>query len=157
VPPRATTETLLRLRRAEELEAMRGLAEARAAVDRAETARAAAVAAWDALQARLRESAVGDGRGRRRVRRVGELAAREAFAGELRAQLGAVQARREALERQVRQALQGVTAAQQRVEQALRAREAAGLQREAEEKAGVRRRERRDQAAADDRWRPPRK
>ena len=135
---------------------MRGLADARAAVDRAEAERATAVAAWGALQARLRATAGGARDGRGRVR-AGELAAREAFAGELRAQLAVAQTRREATERQVRQAVQGVTAAQQRLEQALRTREAAGLQREAEEKAGARRRERRDQAAADDRWRPPRK
>ena len=135
---------------------MRGLADARATVDRAESARAAATATVEALATRLRAATVGDERVGH-ARQAGRLAARDAFAGELRAQLTAAKARQVVVERQVVQALQGVTVAQQRLEQALRAREAAGLQREAEEKAGVRRRERRDQAAADDRWRPPRK
>jgi hypothetical protein len=142
---------LLRLRRAEELEAMRGLADARAAVDRAEGARAAARAAHRELAERLRKPAGGG-----RVR-VADLAAREAFAGELRERLRAAATRLEAAERGLALALRAVTAAQERLEQALRAREAAGLQRDAEDKAMARRRERRDQAAADDRWRPPRK
>ena len=133
---------------------MRGLADARAAVDRAESARAAAKAAADALKARLRESAAGVSGGRRRV---GDLAAREAFAGEVRARLAAAEVRLESAEREVTLVLRGVTLAQERLERALRAREASGLQRAAEDKAGMRRRERRDQAAADDRWRPPRK
>ena len=131
---------------------MRGLADARAAVDRAESARSAAQAASQELAARLRNPDATSGR-----RRVGELAAREAFAVQLRGKLTAAKARLQQAEQAVTLALRGVTQAQERLEQALRAREAAGLQREAEEKAGMRRRERRDQAAADDRWRPPRK
>jgi hypothetical protein len=57
----------------------------------------------------------------------------------------------------MRTALQGLTEAQERVEQALRARQAAEKQRAAEDKALARRRERQDQAATDDRWRPPRR
>jgi hypothetical protein len=43
------------------------------------------------------------------------------------------------------------------VELALRTREAAEAQRDADDKATARKRERRDQAATDDRWRPPRR
>jgi len=43
------------------------------------------------------------------------------------------------------------------VERALRTREAAKAQRDADDKADARKRERRAQAASDDRWRPPRR
>ena len=59
--------------------------------------------------------------------------------------------------RTVRETTTAVAAAQELVERALRARDAAEAQRTADDKAETRRRERRDQAASDDRWRPPRR
>jgi hypothetical protein len=152
VPPRATTEALLRLRRVDQREAMRALERARQAVDRATEARERAMASRATLAQRKEElRATPD-----RVT-AGALVNREAYRAQLRAELEAADERVRARQHELRDAVHELTQAQKQVEQALRAREAAQKQRAAEDKALARRRERRDQAATDDRWRPPRR
>jgi hypothetical protein len=152
VPPRATTDVLLRLRQVEERDAMRGLDRARQALDRATETRDDAIAARAELAMRMQRE--GTSRG---PTTAGALVTREAYRSQLRIQVAASDERLRAGERALREALQALTEAQQRVEQALRARQAAQKQRAAEDKAQARRRERQDQAATDDRWRPPRR
>jgi hypothetical protein len=152
VPPRATTNVLLRLRQVEEREAMRGLKQARQVVEGATATRDRVAGERAALASEMER--VGASRARTTV---GALVTRETYRRQLRQQLADAEERNRAAERAVRAALKGLAEAQQRVEQALRARQAAEKQRAAEDKALARRRERQDQAATDDRWRPPRR
>jgi hypothetical protein len=152
VPPRATTEVLLRLRQVDERETMRGLERARQALERATEARDRALAVRAELAQQLERT--GASRGRTTA---GTLVTRDAYRAQLRGQAATADEELRAAERALRQALHGLTAAQHQVEQALRGRQAAERQRTAEDKALARRRERRDQAATDDRWRPPRR
>ena len=152
VPPKATTDALLRLRRTEELEAMRGLNRAREAVERATRGRDTALAALGALEQRM---AVLNGAAARTT--AGTLAQRDVYRAQLRKQVAAAKARLRTAERAMAEAMRGREAAQRALEHGLRAREAAEAQREATATAESRRRERRDQAASDDRWRPPRR
>jgi colicin import membrane protein len=151
VPPRATTEALIRLRQAGEQEAMRALRRARDAVERAQSARERAVAAQGALTERMQRLNAAS------ARTAGALGLRDAYRAQLRAQLDGASERAQATARALREATQALGGAQRQVEQALRAREAAEAQRDADDKAEGRRRERRDQTASDDRWRPPRR
>ncbi len=130
---------------------MRGLQRARDAADRARVGRDQAVAARAALAERMqRLTAVA-------ARTAGRLGQRDHYRAGLRAQLDGAAVRVEVTARALRDATQAVTAAQAEVERALRARDAAEAQRDADDKAEARKRERRAQAASDDRWRPPRR
>jgi chromosome segregation ATPase len=151
VPSKATTDALIRLRRAEEQEATRRLRQARDGVERATAAREAAVGAWAALKQRLERLAAASGH-----TTAGTLSRRDAFRAQLRKQLDAARARVDGTQRVIKQAFRDLEAAQKALEQALRARQATEVQRDAAETAEARRRERRDQSASDDRWRPPR-
>jgi hypothetical protein len=151
VPPRATTDALIRMRQAEVEEALVGLQRARDVVDRAKVARDQAVAAQQALAARMREVHAAA------ARTAGRLGQRDAYRARLRSQLDAAGERVNATARSLRDATNALTEQQKRVELALRTREAAEAQRAADDKAEARKRERRDQAASDDRWRPPRR
>jgi hypothetical protein len=142
----------LRLRQVDEQEAMRGLERARQAVERATGARDRARAEMSELSQRMEQSRAGSGR-----MTVGALVARDGYRTQLRTLLAGAEERVRAGERALRDALRGLTEAQQQVERALRAREAAERQRSAQDKTLARQRERRDQAATDDRWRPPRR
>jgi hypothetical protein len=152
VPPKATTDALLRLRKAEELETMRGLNRAREGVERATRARDLALGTLAGLEQRIKAwSAQG------KHSTAGVLAQRDVYRAQLRRQLDVAKGRVQTAERALAESLRGRDAAQRALEQALRAREAAEAQRETTETADSRRRERRDQAASDDRWRPPRR
>jgi hypothetical protein len=151
VPPRATTDALIRMRQAEVEEALVGLQRARDSVERAKGARDQAVSAQQALAARMRELHVAQ------ARTAGRLGQRDVYRARLRSQLDAAGERVHLTARTLREATNALTDAQKRVELALRAREAAEAQRAADDKAEARKRERRDQAANDDRWRPPRR
>jgi hypothetical protein len=151
VPPRATTDALIRIRQADVEDALRRLQAARDVVERAKVARDQAVSAQQALAARMRELHAAT------ARTAGRLGQREVYRAQLRAQLDTAADRVNATARALRDASNGVGDAQARVEQALRAREAVEAQRAADDKAEARKRERRDQAASDDRWRPPRR
>jgi hypothetical protein len=131
---------------------MRGLNRAREAVERATKGRDAALAQQAGLAQRLQALSAAAVR-----TTAGLLAQREVYRMQLRKQLEAAGERVQAAERGVAEAVRGRDAAQRTVEQALRAREAAEAQRDATKTAESRRRERRDQAASDDRWRPPRR
>jgi hypothetical protein len=139
------------VRHAEEQEATRGLARSREAADRARAARDQAVAAQAALTERMQRLHAAA------ARTAGQLGQREAYRAQLRGQLASAGERVQVTARALRDTLAAVTDAQHKVEQALRAREAAEAQRDADDKLEARKRERRDQAAADDRWRPPRR
>jgi hypothetical protein len=152
VPPKATTNAIIRLRQAEEVEAMRVLNRAREGVERATRARDVALGVQAELRQRLMALRVATERST-----AGSLAQREVFRAQLRQQLDTAKRRVQVAERSVAEALRVREAAQQGLEQALHAREAAETRREAVETAESRRRERRDQAASDDRWRPPRR
>jgi hypothetical protein len=152
VPPKATTDALIRLRQAEELEAIRALMRAREGVERATKGRDTALGMLAGLKQRLQAlSAAGA------QTTAGTLAQREIYRTQLRRQIDVANGRLQSAERSVTEALRGRDTAQRTLEQALRAREAAEAQRDATETAESRRRERRDQAASDDRWRPPRR
>lgn len=130
---------------------MRGLQRARDAADRATLVRERALAKQSAIAeriGRLQEAA---------ARTVGQLGRRDQYRQELRTLLDSAVERVETSMRTIRETTTAVTAAQELVERALRARDAAEAQRTADDKAETRRRERRDQAASDDRWRPPRR
>jgi hypothetical protein len=152
VPPRSTTDALLRLRQVEERAAMRALEAARQAVDRATGARNHAVTARAELAERMERLRATAGK-----TTAGQLVARDTYRGELRELARAGDERVRAAERALGEALRGLSQAQLQVEQALRSRQATQRQRTVEDKALARRRERRDQAATDDRWRPPRR
>jgi len=134
---------------------MRALEQARRAVERATEARDQAVATRDLVAKQLAE-ATGAGGQRGRIT-AGTLVTRDAYRGELRSLREAADERLRAGEWALQGAMDALTAAQKQMEQALRARQATERQRTAEDKALARRRERRDQAATDDRWRPPRR
>jgi len=151
VPPRATTDALIRMRQAEVEEAMRALQRARDGTERARVGRDQAVAARAALTERMQQLNAAA------ARTAGRLGLRDHYRSRLRAQLEAASQRVEATSRALREATHAVTAAQAEVERALRTREAAEAQRDADDKADARKRERRAQAASDDRWRPPRR
>jgi hypothetical protein len=151
VPPRATTDALIRMRQAEVEEAMRALQRARDGADRARAGRDQAVAARAALSERMQKLNAAA------ARTAGRLGLRDHYRAQLRAQLHAAGDRVNATGRALREATHVVTAAQTEVERALRARDAAEAQRDADDKAEARKRERRAQAASDDRWRPPRR
>ncbi|HEY1586222.1 MAG TPA: hypothetical protein VGH63_11090, partial [Polyangia bacterium] len=122
---------------------MRALQRAREAADRAQASRDQAVAARAALATRMqRLHAAG-------ARTAGQLGLRDHYRARLRAQLDAASERMNATARAARVATDAVGVAQQQVERALRAREAAEAQRNADDKSEARKRERRDQAAAD--------
>ncbi len=130
---------------------MRELQRARDAADRARTVRDHALASQTAIgerMQRLHEAA---------TRTAGQLGRRDHYRAQLRALLDAAAERVATSERTVRESTKLIAAAQALVERAVRAREAAEAQRDADDKADARRRERRDQAANDDRWRPPRR
>ena len=91
------------------------------------------------------------------ARTAGQLGQRDHYRAQLRAQLDSAGDRLDATARASRDATHAVAVAQQQLELALRTREAAEAQRDADDKADARKRERRDQAASDDRWRPPRR
>lgn len=151
MPPRTTTDALIRVRQADVEEAMRGLQRAREAAERARAGRDQAVAARAALAERMQRL---DGVTARTAGRLGQ---RDHYRAGLRAQLDGAGARVEVTARALREATHAVAAAQAAVERALRARNAAEAQRDADDKAEARKRERRAQAASDDRWRPPRR
>ena len=130
---------------------MRALQRARDAAERARAGRDQAVAARRAIAERMQRL---NGMATRTAGRLGQ---RDHYRAGLRAQLDGAGARVEATARALRDATQAVTAAQAEVERALRARDAAEAQRDADDKAEARKRERRAQAASDDRWRPPRR
>lgn len=130
---------------------MRGLQQARDAAERAKTAYERATAAQAALSERLQRLHAAN------ARTAGRLGLRDAYRSQLRTQLDAAGERVQAAARTLRVATAALGDAQQRVEKSLRAREAAEARRDADDKAEMRRRERRDQAASDDRWRPPRR
>ncbi|HWE26879.1 MAG TPA: hypothetical protein VHB97_02705 [Polyangia bacterium] len=139
------------MRQADVEDALRVLQRARDAAERAHATRDQAVAARAALQERMQRLHA------KAARTAGQLGLRDHYRAQLRSQLDSVDERMRATGRAFRAATQAVAAAQQQVELALRAREAAEAQRNADEKLDARKRERRDQAAADDRWRPPRR
>ncbi|MDB4969186.1 MAG: hypothetical protein JWN44_4875 [Myxococcales bacterium] len=130
---------------------MRGLERARDSVDRARALRDQAVAAQAELAERTRR---GPGAA---ARTAGKLGRHEAHRAELRAQLDSAGERVAATARGLREATQALAEAQKQVEQALRAREAVESQRQADDKQETRKRDRREQAASDDRWRPPKR
>jgi len=139
------------MRQADVEEAMRALQRARDAAERARAGREQAVAARAALAARMqRLNAVS-------ARTAGRLGQRDQYRAGLRAQLESADERDGATARALRDATSALAAAQAEVERALRARDAAEAQRDADDKAVARKRERRAQAAIDDRWRPPRR
>jgi hypothetical protein len=151
VPPRTTTDALIKMRQAEVEEAVRGLNRARDLADRARAARDQALAkqtALDERMSRLRATV---------ARTAGQLGRRDRYRAELRALLDGAAERVEASRRALDEATRAIDTAQALVERALRAREAAEAQRSADDKADARRRERRAQAASDDRWRPPKR
>ena len=90
-------------------------------------------------------------------RTAGALRRRDNQRAQLRAHLAAATEQVTAAARTLRDCERTLDEAQRALEQALRAREAAKSHRDSEEKTESRRRERRDQAASDDRWRPPRR
>lgn len=139
------------MRQAAVEEALRGLQQARDAVERANVAREQAVSAQHALLERMQRLHAAA------ARTAGRLGQRDVYRAQLRTQLDGAGERVAATGRAVRDAGQALADAQARVEQALRAREAAEAQRAGDDKADARKRERRDQAAIDDRWRPPRR
>ncbi len=130
---------------------MRALRRARDAAERAHASREQALAARAALTERMQRLNAAA------ARTAGRLGLRDHYRAQLRAQLDSAGARLDATARTVRDATGAVTAAQAEVELALRAREAVEAHRDADDKAEARRRERRDQAASDDHWRPPRR
>jgi len=130
---------------------MRALQRARDGTERARVGRDQAVAARAALTERMQQLNAAA------ARTAGRLGLRDHYRSRLRAQLEAASQRVEATSRALREATHAVTAAQAEVERALRTREAAEAQRDADDKADARKRERRAQAASDDRWRPPRR
>ena len=130
---------------------MRALQRARDSAERARVTRDQAVAARAALTERMQRLTAATGR------TAGQLGQRDQYRAQLRSQLDGAADRLEATTRACRDANQAVATAQQQVELALRAREAAETQRDSDDKADARKRERRDQAASDDRWRPPRR
>jgi hypothetical protein len=151
VPPRATTDALIRMRQAEVEESMRALERARDSAERARVTRDQAVAARAALTERMQRLNAAA------ARTAGQLGQRDHYRAQLRSQLDGAADRLETTARACRDANLAVATAQQQVELALRSREAAETQRDADDKADARKRERRDQAASDDRWRPPRR
>ena len=151
VPPRATTDALIRMRQAEVEDALAALQRARDAVGRAKAARDQALSAQHALVARMQQLNAAT------ARTAGRLGQRDSYRSQLRAQVESAGERVNVTARSLREATSVLTDSQARVEQALRAKEAAEAQRAADDKADARKRERRDQAAVDDRWRPPRR
>jgi hypothetical protein len=151
VPPRSTTDALIRLRQADEHEALRMLQRAKQEADRAQGARDQALALQAALTERMQRLHAAS------ARTAGQLGRHDLYRRQLRAEVETATARVQATERALRTANQALGAAQEKVEQALRAREAVEAQRSADDKAESRKRERRDQAASDDRWRPPKR
>jgi hypothetical protein len=139
------------MRQADVEESMRTLQRARDSAERARVTRDQAVAARAALTERMQRLNAAA------ARTAGQLGQRDHYRAQLRSQLDGAAERLETTARACRDANLAVAAAQQQVEQALRAREAAEAQRDADDKADARKRERRDQAASDDRWRPPRR
>lgn len=131
---------------------MRALNRAREAVERATQGRDAALGVLAGLGQRLQALSAATAQ-----TTAGSLAQREIYRTQLRRQIDAAKGRLHAAERGMAEALRTRETAQRTLEQALRAREAAEAQRDATETAESRRRERRDQAASDDRWRPPRR
>jgi len=139
------------MRQAEVEDAMRALQRARDAADQARAVHDRTVAKQAAIEermARLQETP---------ARTAGQLGRREHFRAELQALLDGAAERVAASERALRESTERIASAQGLVERALRAREGAEAQRDADDKADARRRERRDQAASDDRWRPPKR
>lgn len=130
---------------------MRALQRARDGVERARGARERAVAAQATVAERMQRLNAAS------ARTAGALGLRDAYRSRLRSQLDAASERAQATMRALRDATDGLGEAQRQVEKALRAREAAEARRDADDKTEARRRERRDQAASDDRWRPPRR
>ena len=139
------------MRQAEVEESMRALERSRDAAERARLTRDQAVAARAGLLERMQRLHAAA------ARTAGQLGQRDHYRAQLRAQRDGAADRVEMTARAWREATHAVTLAQEQVELALRAREAAEAQRDADDKADARKRERRDQAAADDRWRPPRR
>jgi hypothetical protein len=132
-------------------EAMRALQRAREGAERARVGRDQAVAARGALNERMQRLNAAA------ARTAGRLGLRDHYRAQLRSQLDAAGERVSATSRALRDANHAVSTAQADVERALRARDAAEAQRDADDKADARKRERRAQAASDDRWRPPRR
>lgn len=139
------------MRQADVEEAVRALQRARDAAERARATRDQAVAARAALEERGRRTEVSA------PRSAGRLGLRDHYRTRLRAQLDTAAERIDAATVALRAADEAVSAAQYAVELTLRAREAAEAQRSADDKRDARKRARRDQAAADDMWRPPRR
>jgi hypothetical protein len=139
------------MRQADVEESIRALERARDSAERARVTRDQAVAASAALNERMQRLNAAA------ARTAGKLGQRDHYRAQLRAQLDTAGERLHATARAWRDATHAVAAAQQQVELMLRAREAAEAQREADDKANARKRERRDQSASDDRWRPPRR
>jgi len=151
VPPRATTDALIRMRQAEVEDGLTALQRARDAVERAKAARDQSVSAQQALSARMQQLNAAT------ARTAGRLGQRDSYRAQLRAQWVAAGERVNVTARALRDATNALSESQARVEHALRAKEAAEAQRAADDKADARKRERRDQAAVDDRWRSPRR
>ena len=151
MPPRTTTDALIKMRQTEVEEAMRGLQRARDAAERARAIRDQALAKQAAIDERMQKLHA------TMPRTAGQLGRRDRYRAELRALLDGAADRVQASERTLRETTHMISTAQGLVERAVRAREAAEAQRQADDKAEARRRERRDQAANDDRWRPPKR
>ena len=130
---------------------MRALQRARDGAERARIGRDQAVAARAALTDRMSKLNAAA------ARTAGRLGMRDHYRAQLRSQPDAAGERVNATGRVLREATNAIEAAQRQVEQALRARDAAEAQRDADDKADARKKERRAQAASDDRWRPPRR
>ena len=139
------------MRQAEVEEAMRGLQRARDGADRARALRDQALAKQAAIGERMQKLQA------MAARTAGQLGRHDRYRAELRALLDGAAERVAASERALRESANMIPTAQGLVERALRAREAAEAQRDADDKAEARKRERRDQAANDDRWRPPKR
>lgn len=130
---------------------MRALQRARDGAERARIGRDQAVAARSALAERMSKLNAAA------ARTAGRLGMRDHYRAQLRSQLDAAGERVNATGRVLREATNAIEAAQRQVEQALRSRDAAEAQRDADDKADARKKERRAQAASDDHWRPPRR
>jgi hypothetical protein len=130
---------------------MRALQRARDALDRARALRDQAVAAQVAIAERMQKLSGAT------ARTAGRLGQRDAYRAQLRGQLDAAGERVRVTARGIRDAAHALGEAQKQVEQALRAREAVESQQKAADKQESRKRDRREQAASDDRWRPPKR
>jgi hypothetical protein len=151
VPNRSTRDVVLRVKQVGELEARRLLEAARDEVAACKALRARAAAVLERAEERQRRAEAGGDWVRARA---GVLATRAIFRGEARARVADAQAALLRAGRAFTAAERAVDRARLAVESAHRAREAAETQKAADDARDARSRSRRDQSAADDRWRP---